>query len=125
MKIGIPVEFIEEIIDPEIKEVIFKDIEILKELGAEVEEFSLPLLKEGLAPYYIISSVEASSNLARFDSIRYGYRTKYYENINELVEKSRSEGFGKEVKRRIMLGTYALSSRHCDTYYNKAQKFKY
>ncbi len=124
MKIGIPVEFIEEIIDPEIKEVIFKDIDILKELGAEVEEFSLPLLKEGLAPYYIISSVEASSNLARFDSIRYGYRTKYYENINELVEKSRSEGFGKEVKRRIMLGTYALSSRHCDAYYNKAQKFR-
>lgn len=125
MKIGIPKEFIEEEgLDPEIKEVVLKDIEILRELGADVEEFSLPSTKDGLAPYYIISSAEASSNLARFDSIRYGYRTKDYENVSELVEKSRSEAFGREVKRRIMLGTYALSSGYYDAYYNKAQKFR-
>ena len=125
MKIGIPKEFIEEEgLDPEIKEVVIKDIEILRELGADVEEFSLPSTKDGLAPYYIISSAEASSNLARFDSIRYGYRAKDYENVSELVEKSRSEAFGREVKRRIMLGTYALSSGYYDAYYNKAQKFR-
>ena len=125
MKIGIPKEFIEEEgLDPEIKEVVIKDIEILRELGADVEEFSLPSTKDGLAPYYIISSAEASSNLARFDSIRYGYRTKDYENVSELVEKSRSEAFGREVKRRIMLGTYALSSGYYDAYYLKALRVK-
>ncbi|MCC3867011.1 Asp-tRNA(Asn)/Glu-tRNA(Gln) amidotransferase subunit GatA [Terrisporobacter mayombei] len=125
MKIGIPVEFIEEEgLNEEIKESILKDIEILRGLGAEVEEFSLPATKDGLAPYYIISSAEASSNLARFDSIRYGYRAKDYNSVEDLVEKSRSEGFGKEVKRRIMLGTYALSSGYYDAYYNKAQKFR-
>lgn len=125
MKIGIPVEFIEEEgLNEEIKEAILKDIEILRELGAEVEEFSLSSTKDGLAPYYIISSAEASANLARFDSIRYGYRTKDYNSVEDLVEKSRSEGFGKEVKRRIMLGTYALSSGYYDAYYNKAQKFR-
>ena len=125
MKIGIPKEFIEEEgLDSEIKDVILKDIEALRELGAEVEEFSLPATKDGLAPYYIISSAEASSNLARFDSIRYGYRTKEFTSVEELVEKSRSEGFGREVKRRIMLGTYALSSGYYDAYYNKAQKFR-
>ena len=125
MKIGIPKEFIEEEgLDPEIKDVILKDIEALRQLGAEVEIFSLPATKDGLAPYYIISSAEASSNLARFDSIRYGYRTKEFTSVEELVEKSRSEGFGREVKRRIMLGTYALSSGYYDAYYNKAQKFR-
>ena len=125
MKIGIPREFIEEEgLDEEIKDIIFKDIEALRELGAEVEEFSLPATKDGLAPYYIISSAEASSNLARFDSIRYGYRAKDYDSVEDLVEKSRSEVFGKEVKRRIMLGTYALSSGYYDAYYNKAQKFR-
>lgn len=125
MKIGIPIEFIEEEgLDEEIKEAIFKNIEVLRALGAEVEEFSLPATKDGLAPYYIISSAEASSNLARFDSIRYGYRAKDYDSVEDLVEKSRSEGFGKEVKRRIMLGTYALSSGYYDAYYNKAQKFR-
>lgn len=125
MKIGIPKEFIEEEgLDHEIKDVILKDIEALRQLGAEVEIFSLPATKDGLAPYYIISSAEASSNLARFDSIRYGYRTKEFTSVEELVEKSRSEGFGREVKRRIMLGTYALSSGYYDAYYNKAQKFR-
>lgn len=125
MKIGIPIEFIEEEgLSEEIKEAMLKDIEILRELGAQVEEFSLSSTKDGLAPYYIISSAEASANLARFDSIRYGYRTKDYNSVEDLVEKSRSEGFGKEVKRRIMLGTYALSSGYYDAYYNKAQKFR-
>ncbi len=125
MKIGIPVEFIEEDgLDSEIKDAILKDIEALKELGADVEEFSLASTKDGLAPYYIISSAEASSNLARFDSIRYGYRVDDFDSVEYLVEKSRSEGFGKEVKRRIMLGTYALSSGYYDAYYNKAQKFR-
>ena len=125
VKIGIPIEFIEEKgLNEEIKETIFKDIEVLRELGAKVEEFSLPAIKDGIAPYYIISSAEASSNLARFDSIRYGYRAKDYDSVEELIEKSRSEGFGKEVKRRIMLGTYALSSGYYDAYYNKAQKFR-
>ena len=125
MKIGIPVEFIEEEgLNEEIKEAIFEDIKALRELGADVEEFSLPSTKDGLAPYYIISSAEASSNVARFDSIRYGYRAKDYNSVEDLVEKSRSEGFGKEVKRRIMLGTYALSSGYYDAYYSKAQKFR-
>ena len=125
MKIGIPKEFIEEDgLDRQIKDVILKDIEILRELGAEVEVFSLPTTKDGLAPYYIISSAEASSNLARFDAVRYGYRAKDFENVSDLVEKSRSEAFGREVKRRIMLGTYALSSGYYDAYYNKAQKLR-
>lgn len=124
IKIGIPKEFIEEELNGEIKEAIFKDIETLRELGAEVEEFSLPIIKDGLAPYYIISCAEASSNLARFDSIRYGYRAKDYDSLEDMVEKSRSEGFGKEVKKRIMLGTCVLSSGYYNTYYNKAQKFR-
>ena len=124
MKIGVPIEFIEEGLNEEIRKVIFNNIKILRELGIDVEEFSLPSIKEGLSPYYIISSAEASSNLARFDSIRYGYRTKDYNSIEELVKKSRSEGFGKEVKRRIMLGTYVLSSGYYEDYYNKAQKFR-
>ena len=125
MKIGVPIEFIEENgLNEEIKEVILENIKILRNLGAEIEEFSLPSTKDALAPYYIISSAEASSNLARFDSIRYGYRAKDYNSIEELVEKSRSEGFGKEVKRRIMIGTYVLSSGYYEAYYNKAQKFR-
>ncbi|MGL6106395.1 Asp-tRNA(Asn)/Glu-tRNA(Gln) amidotransferase subunit GatA [Romboutsia sp.] len=124
MKIGVPKEFFEEGLDEEIKACVMKNIENLKELGAEVEYFSLPISKDGLAPYYVISSAEASSNLARYDGIRYGYRAKDYSDIDELIESSRSEAFGKEVKRRIMLGTYVLSSGYYDAYYNKAQKFR-
>lgn len=124
IKIGIPKEFIEEGLDFEIKETILKNVELLKELGCEVEKFSLPIVKDGLAPYYIISSAEASSNLARYNSVSYGYRTKDYKSIDEMIQKSRSEGFGSEVKRRIMLGTYVLSSGYYDAYYNKAQKFR-
>ena len=123
MKIGIPKEFIEEKgLDSEIKDIVLKDLEALKELGCEVEEFSLPSTKDGLAPYYIISSAEASSNLARFNSVSYGYRAKDYTSVDDMIEKSRSEGFGKEVKRRIMLGTFVLSSGYFDAYYKKAKR---
>ena len=124
MKIGIPEEFFGEGLDEEIKASVKNSIELLKELGAEVETFSLPIIKDGLAAYYIMSSAEASTNLARYDGIRYGYKTPNYSNLEELIENSRTEGFGPEVKRRIMMGTYALSSGYYDAYYNKADKFR-
>lgn len=124
MKIGVPKEFFGEGLDEEISAAVKNSIEKLKELGAEVSEMSLPITKEGLSAYYIISSAEASSNLARFDGIRYGYRTKDYSDVYELMEKSRTEAFGDEVKRRIMLGTYALSSGYYDAYYKRALKLK-
>jgi aspartyl-tRNA(Asn)/glutamyl-tRNA(Gln) amidotransferase subunit A len=89
-----------------------------------VEEFSLPITETGLSAYYIISSAEASSNLGRYDGVRYGYRTDSFKNYEELVLKSRTEGFGDEVKRRIMLGTYVLSSGYYDAYYKKAMLFR-
>jgi len=95
-----------------------------KEMGAVVEDISLPVAEEGLSAYYIISSAEASSNLGRFDGLRYGYRTENFNGIDQLMEKSRSEGFGEEVKRRIMLGTFVLSSGYYDAYYNRAQKLR-
>jgi aspartyl-tRNA(Asn)/glutamyl-tRNA(Gln) amidotransferase subunit A len=124
MKIGIPKEFFQSGLDEEIAASIKESIEHLKKLGAEVSEMSLPITQEGLSAYYIISSAEASSNLARFDGIRYGYRPKEFEKIDELIELSRTEAFGDEVKRRIMLGTYALSSGYYDAYYNRAQKLR-
>jgi aspartyl-tRNA(Asn)/glutamyl-tRNA(Gln) amidotransferase subunit A len=124
MKVGVPKEFFKEGLDEEIKESLLDSIEKLKELGAEVEEMSLPITEEGLSAYYIISSAEASSNLARFDGIRYGYRPSEFEDVDDLMIKSRTEAFGTEVKRRIMLGTYALSSGYYDAYYNRAQKLK-
>ncbi|MDF2883869.1 MAG: glutamyl-tRNA(Gln) amidotransferase, subunit [Clostridiaceae bacterium] len=124
MKIGLPKEFFKEGLNEEIKEKIQQVIEKLKFLGAEVEEISLPICDEGLSAYYIVSSAEASSNLARYDGIRYGYRSSDFENIDDLMELSRTESFGKEVKRRIMLGTYALSSGYYDAYYNRAQKLR-
>ena len=124
MKIGVPEEFFGEGLDEEIKASIKNSLEVLKSLGAEVETFSLPIIKDGLAAYYIMSSAEASTNLARYDGIRYGYKTTNYTNLDELMENSRTEGFGPEVKRRIMMGTYALSSGYYDAYYNKADKFR-
>lgn len=124
MKIGVPEEFFGEGLDPEIKAVVEKSIETLKENGAEVETFSFPIMKDGLAAYYIMSSAEASTNLSRYDGIRYGYRPEKFDSVDELMEKSRTEGFGPEVKRRIMMGTYALSSGYYDAYYNKADKFR-
>jgi len=124
MKIGVPKEFFGEGLDVEIKESIFTSIEKLKSLGATVEEISIPITEAGLSAYYVISSAEASSNLARFDGIRYGYRPKEFEDVYDLMEKSRTEAFGDEVKRRIMLGTYVLSSGYYDAYYNRALKLK-
>lgn len=124
MKIGVPKEFFQSSLDEEISDSIKQSIQVLKDLGAEVSEMSLPITEEGLSAYYIISSAEASSNLARFDGVRYGYRPEEFSNIDDLMVKSRTEAFGKEVKRRIMLGTYALSSGYYDAYYNRAQKLK-
>ena len=124
LKIGVPKEFLAEGTQPEVKKKIEEAIQIYKELGAVVEEISLDVAKYSLATYYIIACAEASSNLGRFDGIRYGYRAKDYKDLNELFVKSRSEGFGNEVKRRIILGTYVLSSGYYDAYYKKAQKVR-
>ena len=123
-KIGVPKEFFGEGINAEVKEKLQEAMETYKELGAEVEEFSLDIAKYSLATYYIIACAEASSNLGRFDGIRYGYRTPEFSNLKELYKKSRSEGFGSEVKRRIILGTYVLSSGYYDAYYKKAQQVR-
>ena len=124
IKIGIPKEFFGEGINEEVKEALQKAIEIYKNLGAEVEECTLDIADEALATYYIIACAEASSNLGRFDGIRYGYRCQNFENLNDIFVNSRSEGFGAEVKRRIILGTYVLSSGYYDAYYKKAQKVR-
>ena len=124
LKIGIPKEFFAEGINKEVKEKLDEAIEKYKELGAEIEEFSLDIAEYALATYYIIACAEASSNLGRFDGIRYGYRTKNYENLKDIYINSRSEGFGAEVKRRIILGTYVLSSGYYDAYYKKAQQVR-
>ena len=124
LKIGIPKEFYAEGLNEEVRESLNKAIEKYKELGAEVEEFSLDIAKYSLAAYYIIACAEASSNLGRFDGIRYGYRTPNYDSLEDIFVKSRSEGFGAEVKRRIILGTYVLSSGYYDAYYKKAQQVR-
>ena len=124
LKIGVPKEFFGEGINEEVKKSLQNTIEIYKKLGAEVEECSLDIADKALATYYIIACAEASSNLGRFDGIRYGYRTKNFENLNDIFVNSRSEGFGAEVKRRIILGTYVLSSGYYDAYYKKAQKVR-
>ncbi len=124
LKIAVPKEFFGEGINEEVKETLEQAIEKYKELGAEVEEISLDIAKYSLAAYYIIGCAEASSNLGRFDGIRYTYRTSEFKNLRELYKKSRSEGFGPEVKRRIILGTYVLSSGYYDAYYKKAQQVR-
>ena len=124
LKIGVPVEYFGEGINTEVKDKITKVIEKYKELGAEVEECSLDVAEYALSAYYIIACAEASSNLGWFDGIRYGYRTKNFTNLKELYRNSRDEAFGEEVKRRIILGTYVLSSGYYDAYYKKAQKVR-
>ena len=124
MKIGVPKQYLESGIQTEIKEAVENAVKVYEILGAECEECSLPLSKYALPAYYLISSAEASSNLARFDGIKYGYRAEEYHGLAELYEKTRSEGFGEEVKRRIMLGSYALSSGYYDAYYKKAQQVR-
>ena len=124
LKIGIPKEFFAEGINEEVKQTLEKSIGKYKELGAEIEEFSLDIANYSLATYYIIACAEASSNLGRFDGIRYTHRAQEFKDLKDLYKKSRSEGFGKEVKRRIILGTYVLSSGYYDAYYKKAQQVR-
>lgn len=124
MRIGIPKDYFIEGLEEEVKDHILKAAEVLKEKGASVEEFDLSLVQYAIPAYYVIASAEASSNLSRFDGVKYGYRTPEYEGLHNMYKKSRSEGFGKEVKRRIMLGSFVLSSGYYDAYYLKALKTK-
>ena len=121
LKIGIPAEYFGEGVDDSVKESVMNTVRELEKQGAEIVEISLPSTKYALNAYYIISSAEASSNLARFDGVKYGYRTENYDSLIDMYEKTRSEGFGDEVKRRIMLGTFVLSSGFFDAYYKKAK----
>lgn len=120
MKIGVPEEFFGEGISDDVRKAVLAATDTYRALGAELVSVSMPSIDYALSAYYVISSAEASSNLARFDGVRYGYRCDDYSNIDELYRKSRSEGFGTEVKKRIMLGTFALSSGYYDAYYKKA-----
>lgn len=120
IKIGIPKEFFADGIENDVKEAVLKAADFYKEKGAELLEVSMPSLKYAVSAYYLLACAEASSNLSRYDGVKYGYRTSNPESYDELVRKSRSEGFGDEVKRRILLGTYALSSGYYDAYYKKA-----
>lgn len=124
LRIGVPKEYLGEGIDPQVKQAVMNALKVYEGMGAAWEEITLPHTEYAIAAYYIIASSEASSNLARFDGIRYGMRTANAANLLEVYEKSRSEGFGPEVKRRIMLGTYALSSGYYDAYYKKAQQVR-
>nr|MBP7212426.1 aspartyl/glutamyl-tRNA amidotransferase subunit A [bacterium] len=123
-KIGYIKELFSEGLTDEVKKALDSAIETYKAMGAEIQEISIPSLKYSIGIYYIIATAEASSNLARFDGVRYGHRTSESKNIVEMYNKSRAEGFGPEVKRRIMLGTYALSSGYYDAYYKKAQQMR-
>ncbi len=124
LKIGIPKEYFADGLDEEIKTAILNIVDKLKLEGYEVKEVSLPKTEYTIATYYILTTAEASSNLARFDGARYGFRANDYKNLKEMYLNSRTQGFGKEVKRRIMLGTYVLSSGYYDAYYRKAQKVR-
>ena len=124
MKIGIPRDYFGEGLDPEVKAAVLAAAESLKAKGAIVEEFDLGLVDYAIPAYYVIACAEASSNLARFDGVKYGYRTEEYTDLHNMYKKSRSEGFGPEVKRRIMLGSFVLSSGYYDAYYLKALRVK-
>ena len=124
MQIGIPRDYLGEGLDEEVKDAILKAAKVLEDKGAIVEEFDLGLVKYAIPAYYVIASAEASSNLSRFDGVKYGLRAKEYEGLHEMYKKSRSEGFGEEVKRRIMLGSFVLSSGYYDAYYLKALRTK-
>ena len=124
MKIGIPGDYLGEGLDPEVKDAILAAAKALEAKGAIVEEFDLSLVEYAIPAYYVIACAEASSNLARFDGVKYGYSAKDYEGLHNMYKKSRSEGFGEEVKRRIMLGSFVLSSGYYDAYYLKALRTK-
>jgi len=124
VKIAVPKEFWHEGTHPDVVESTKKALDAYKKMGATVEEVSLPTLKHAVEVYYVLASSEASSNLQRYDGVRYGYRAKDVKNINDLFVNSRSEGFGDEVKRRIMLGTFALSAGAYDAYFKKAAQVR-
>ncbi|MBO5238739.1 MAG: Asp-tRNA(Asn)/Glu-tRNA(Gln) amidotransferase subunit GatA [Lachnospiraceae bacterium] len=124
MKIGIPRDYFGEGIDPDVKEQVLAAAKVLEAKGAVVEEFDLSLVEYAIPAYYIIASAEASSNLERFDGVKYGYRTESFTDLHNMYKKTRSEGFGAEVKRRIMLGSFVLSSGYFDAYYMKALRTK-
>ncbi|MCI9448035.1 MAG: Asp-tRNA(Asn)/Glu-tRNA(Gln) amidotransferase subunit GatA [Lachnospiraceae bacterium] len=124
MKIGIPKDYLGSGLDGEVKDAVRNAAKILEEQGAVVEEFGLSLTDYAIPAYYVIAAAEASSNLERFDGVKYGYRAKAYEGLHDMYKKSRSEGFGAEVKRRIMLGSFVLSSGYYDAYYLKALRTK-
>ena len=124
VKVGIPSDYFGEGINEEVAKCVMAAAEALKSLGAEVEEFSMPIVKYAIPTYYIIACAEACSNLSRFDGIKYGYKSPEADNLRDVYIKSRSEGFGMEVKKRIMLGNFVLSSGYFDAYYNKALKAK-
>ena len=124
LKIGIPKEYFVEGMDGDVEKSVKGAIEIFKKLGAEIKEVSLPHTDYAVSAYYVIAPAEASSNLARYDGVKYGYRTDNSKNLLSMYKKTRKEGFGAEVKRRIMLGTYTLSSGYYDAYYLKAQKVR-
>lgn len=124
MKIGIPKDYFGEGLDSQVKDAVLKAAKVLEKKGAVVEEFDFSLVEYAIPAYYVIASAEASSNLSRFDGVKYGYRTEEYEGLHNMYKKSRSEGFGAEVKRRIMLGSFVLSSGYYDAYYLKALRTK-
>ncbi len=124
MKIGIPRDYFGDGLDPQVGDAIMKAAHVLEERGAVLEEFDLSLVEYAIPAYYVIASAEASSNLSRFDGVKYGYRTEEYEDLHNMYKKTRSEGFGPEVKRRIMLGSFVLSSGYYDAYYLKALRTK-
>ena len=124
LKIGIPKDYLGEGLDPEVKESVLAAAKALEAKGAIVEEFDLSLVEYAIPAYYIIASAEASSNLERFDGVKYGYRTEEFSDLHNMYKKTRSEGFGPEVKRRIMLGSFVLSSGYFDAYYMKALRTK-
>ena len=124
MKFGVPEEYLAEGLDPEVKASFMGVLDTLKELGAEVEFFSIKTMEYMIPAYYIIASAEASSNLERFDGVKYGFRAAEYEGLHDMYKKTRTAGFGEEVKRRIMLGSFVLSSGYYDAYYLKALRTK-
>ena len=123
-RIGLPVEYFEEGLSKEVRIAILKVIQVLKECGANIEEIKLNTSIYGVPAYYILACAEASSNLSRYDGVKYGFRASKYEDLSELYKETRSLGFGTEVKRRLLIGSFVLSSGYYDAYYNKALKAK-
>jgi aspartyl-tRNA(Asn)/glutamyl-tRNA(Gln) amidotransferase subunit A len=124
MKIGLPADCFGKGLEPEVKDSVLAVAETLKNMGAQVEEFRMPLIEYAVPTYYIIACAEASSNLSRFDGVKYGWRAEQFEDLTDLYNSTRSEGFGEEVKRRILLGTFVLSTGYYDAYYKKALQVK-